>query len=142
MFLSLIFSTFVIQQSAVGYEFKLNFGFFNRGFQLRFFNTDSMEKKYSDEAVFCVKYLHDRGYLSEDKLDELTSLLDDFKVDFKLIKVNKDYYTELDTKLRELWPSGNKEGKFPWRDSVENLRIRLKDFGNLVVLNSILLKTC
>lgn len=90
-----------------------------------------MEKKYSDEAVFCVKYLHDRGYLSEDKLDELTSLIDDFKVDFKLIKVNKDYYTELATKLRELWPSGNKDGKYSWRDSVDNLRIRLKSLWEL-----------
>ena len=84
------------------------------------------KNKYSDEALFCTKYLRDNGYLSEEKLDEITALLDDFKIDFKLIKVCRDYYVGLAEKLRELWPTGNKDGKYPWRDSVDNIAQRLK----------------
>ena len=85
-------------------------------------NTD----KYSDEAVFCVKYLAERGYLSMDKLTEIAMLLDDFDVDFNLVRVKKDFYTELAEALRKLWPPGEKDGKWPWRDSVPNLAKRLE----------------
>lgn len=83
-------------------------------------------KKHTKEAIFCAKYLKENGYLSGDKLDELSALIDDLDVDFNLVRIRKDYYTELAEKLRELWPSGNKDGKYPWRDSVKNLAYRLK----------------
>ena len=83
-------------------------------------------EKYEDEAVFCVKYLNERGYLQQEKLDELTALLVDFGVDFRFVKVRKNFYTECAERLRELWPSGNKDDKYPWRDSVDNIAKRLK----------------
>lgn len=85
-----------------------------------------MAEKYSEESLFCVKYLNERGYLAQDKLEEMAALLDDFKVDFKLVKIHKDFFTDLAAQLRELWPKGNKDGLYPWRDSVENLSRRLK----------------
>lgn len=39
---------------------------------------------------------------------------------------SKNFYTELATKLRDLWPVGEKDGKWPWRDSVGNLSKRLQ----------------
>ncbi len=82
--------------------------------------------KYPDEAIFCVKYLAEQGYLSEDKLTEIASLLDDFDVDFNLVRVQKDgYFDQLAKGLRNIWPAGEKDGKYPWRDSVENIKKRL-----------------
>lgn len=37
-----------------------------------------------------------------------------------------DFYETLAKKLRELWPAGEKDGKYPWRDSVKNLKLRLE----------------
>ena len=82
--------------------------------------------KYSDESLFCAKYLQEKGYLSEGDLNEMSALLDDLKVDFELVKVEKNFYVELAERLRELWPTGNKDNKYPWRDSVENISQRLK----------------
>ncbi|MBQ3871344.1 MAG: hypothetical protein II780_01430, partial [Clostridia bacterium] len=49
-------------------------------------------------------YLNERGYLQQEKLDELTALLVDFGADFRLVKVRKNFYTECAERLRELWP--------------------------------------
>lgn len=38
---------------------------------------------------------------------------------------NKDFLTELATKLRLLWPPGEKDGKYPWRESVSATTERL-----------------
>lgn len=49
--------------------------------------------------------------------------------DFTLVPVprsRKDFFTELAEKMRELWPAGEKDGKWPWRDSVPNLSRRLQ----------------
>lgn len=40
--------------------------------------------------------------------------------------VSSDFFGDLATKLRELWPPGDKGGKYPWRDSVSNLVPRLR----------------
>ena len=47
---------------------------------------------------------------------------------FELVKIPKkiDFFDELAAKLRELWPAGEKDGKYPWRDSVPNLSKRLR----------------
>lgn len=52
-----------------------------------------------------------QGYL--DALDEMT-------------KAPPNFYEQLAIKLRELWPTGEKDGKYPWRESVSNLTKRLE----------------
>lgn len=38
----------------------------------------------------------------------------------------KSFFEELAERLREMWPPGEKDGKYPWRDSVGNLARRLE----------------
>lgn len=38
----------------------------------------------------------------------------------------KDFFVQVSEGLRNLWPSGNKDGKWPWRDSVTNIAKRLE----------------
>ena len=40
-------------------------------------------------------------------------------------KTNPQFFIELAEGMRELWPPGEKDGKWPWRDSVGNLSRRL-----------------
>lgn len=39
---------------------------------------------------------------------------------------SSDFYDELAEKLRSLWPAGDKDGKWPWRESVPVLSKRLR----------------
>lgn len=83
-------------------------------------------RTYSDECKFCARYLLDNGVQSSN-FDEVVALLSDLDPDFELVKIEKsDFFTDLAQKLRELWPSGEKDGKWPWRDSVQNIAKRLK----------------
>lgn len=100
------------------------------------------KKKYSDEAIFCAKYLNDRGFLAEDKLEEITALIDDLDVDFQFIKVDLNFYVRLAKALRELWPTGEKDGKYPWRESVANLSRRLETLWAARNLPEIPIDTC
>lgn len=84
---------------------------------------------YSQEVKFCVKYLLDHGIdsLSFPKVvGELSP--EDKKFDFVPVddKNRKAFFDELAAKLREMWPPGEKSGKYPWRDSVPNLSRRLQ----------------
>ena len=38
----------------------------------------------------------------------------------------QEYFDSIAKGLRDLWPAGEKDGKYPWRDSVGNLSKRLK----------------
>lgn len=79
----------------------------------------------SKEVLFCAKYLSERGYNSQD-FDELVQQSRTLKVDYNLVKKEPStFFTELAEKLRDLWPAGEKDGMYPWRDSVPNLRKRL-----------------
>ena len=89
-----------------------------------------MSKKvnFSPEVKFCVRYLINHGVNSVNFMHVQLTLNDD-DMDFKLVQVTdgeKDFFTELAEKMRELWPPGEKDGKYPWRDSVGNLSRRLK----------------
>ena len=101
-----------------------------------------MAKKYPDEAVFCAKYLKERGFLSGENLEEITALIDDLDVEFKFVKVKLGFYTELAKALRELWPAGEKDGKYPWRDSVMNLSRRLESLWVARNLGEYPIETC
>lgn len=84
--------------------------------------------KYPPEVKFCVRYLLNHG-INVTNLIQVQQSLSSDDADFKLVPVSqdeKDFFTELAEKMRELWPPGEKDGKYPWRDSVSNLSRRLK----------------
>lgn len=101
-----------------------------------------MAKKYSDEAIFCAKYLNERGFLSQENLDEITGLFDDFDAEFKFVRIQTGYFTQLAKALRELWPAGEKDGKYPWRDSVSNLARRLETLWAARNMQEVPIETC
>lgn len=81
--------------------------------------------RYPDDVLFCAKYLKDRGLLSKEILDSMNESLDGFTVTYELTKVDKGFLPELASKLRELWPPGEKDNKYSWRDSEKNIVKRL-----------------
>lgn len=80
---------------------------------------------FTEESLFCMKYLLDHGWF-EDQRAEIESITEHLETDFTLVEVKSSFFTELASKLRELWPPGEKDGKYPWRDSVSNLAKRLQ----------------
>lgn len=82
----------------------------------------------TSEIRFCVRYLLEHG-INVRNFHEIASTLPSIELDdkFELVKISKanNFFDELAEKLRELWPPGEKDGKYPWRDSVANLSKRL-----------------
>jgi hypothetical protein len=65
--------------------------------------------------------------------DQLASFLGSFADELGAISVEKQkernqvgYWKSIAKKLREIWPPGEKDGKYPWRDSVDNIAKRLQ----------------
>ena len=82
-----------------------------------------MSRYYPDSVRFCVKYLQERGFLGE--VNEIAKTLGDFNKEFILAEVKSDFFLELANALRELWPQGEKDGKYPWRCNPSELSKRL-----------------
>ena len=57
-------------------------------------------------------------------------------------KIDSMYFVTLAEGLRELWPAGEKDGKWPWRDSVSNLTRRLQNLWDVRELEQYPLDTC
>ena len=57
-------------------------------------------------------------------------------------KIDSMYFVTLAEGLRELWPAGEKDGKWPWRDSVSNLTRRLQNLWDIRELDEYPLETC
>jgi len=96
------------------------------------------------EVKFCVRYLVSRG-INAFNFRQAQLALGDNDPDFELVKVTDveyDFFEELATKLRELWPPGEKDGKWPWRDSVSNLSRRLKTLWKDRQLKDISIDDC
>ena len=64
------------------------------------------------------------SYSRTGRIEEMLEWLDSHTFEAK--EGDDEFFTELAKKLRELWPAGNKAGKFPWRESVNIITIRLK----------------
>lgn len=80
------------------------------------------------DVRFCVKYLLDHG-INALNFDDAVSTISVSDPAYELVQVKvevKSFFDELAEKLRELWPPGDKDGKYAWRDSVPNLSKRLK----------------
>jgi len=58
------------------------------------------------------------------------------------LETSEDFYTKLATELRKLWPTGEKDNKWPWKDSVKNLSERLETLWSLRDLKDYSLETC
>lgn len=84
---------------------------------------------FTPEVKYCVRYLLEKGVDSINFTDVAKELKDD-DARFELVKTGetckKSFFEELAAALRELWPPGEKDGKYPWRDSVSNLTRRLE----------------
>ena len=81
--------------------------------------------KYTEEQLFCAKYLFECGFTGDD-IEAMREQAYTLNTQFVLTKVQTDFYRELAEKLRNIWPPGEKDGKWPWRDSVDNLAKRLE----------------
>lgn len=86
-----------------------------------------MKDTYTPEEKFCVRYLLDHG-INATNFTKVVLTLKNTDVRYDLVKSSTDvsFFEELAGKLRELWPAGEKDGKYPWRDSVGNLSRRLE----------------
>lgn len=99
--------------------------------------------RYSDECKFCARYLRDHGVAEGENFDELVALITELDPDYKLIRVEKeDFFKILATKLRDLWPAGDKDGKWAWRDSIGNLTRRLQLLWQMRELKNYTLDDC
>lgn len=85
----------------------------------------SIKMTVTDEVRFCVKYLKDQG-IGLKEIAELYKDIHKFRKNYRLVEVKADFFNELAEGLRELWPPGNKSGKYPWRDSKETIAARLQ----------------
>lgn len=85
--------------------------------------TFHLMKKYNDEIIFCARYLKDRGVTPKD-YEKIERSCEPPK--YELVKIDRDFYVDLAKELRKLWPPGDKDGKWPWRDSVSNLAQRIR----------------
>ena len=97
----------------------------------------------TQESLFCLKYLYQSGYFPKEEAPRIQALISRLKNDYQLVKVEDDgFFKELAEKLRELWPPGEKDGKFAWRDSVPNLIKRLKVAWSLFGLENYNVEDC
>ena len=80
-----------------------------------------------EKIEFCVRYLLNNGVDAE-RFTQISSTLSEVpRFTFTLTKdQDHSFFTKVAMGLRELWPPGNKEGKWPWRESISVLTDRLK----------------
>lgn len=101
---------------------------------------------YTPEIKFCVKYLLDNGVNSITFIDVVNELSSkDKKFEFVEIKPVSDmnaFFNELAEKLREMWPPGEKDGRWPWRDSVSNLSRRLQHLWKIREMKDYTIDEC
>lgn len=100
-------------------------------------------KKMTGEVMFCVKYLKEHG-VNASNFEKTVKLLNVYEVpEFNLVRrEGHTYFTKLALGLRNLWPPGEKDGKYPWRDSVTNLTERLKLLWKIRQLREYPIETC
>ena len=99
--------------------------------------------KYPDEVVFCVKYLIEKGYCTSKTISDIEAQAKNFNKSYSFVRrMPENFFTELAESLRKLWPAGEKEGKWPWRDSVANLTIRLETLWTVRGLGDYSLEDC
>ena len=79
-----------------------------------------------DKINFCIRYLSSNGIDASTFESIKDSLSSRPIVEFALVRQDSSFFEEVAKGLRELWPAGNKEGKWAWRSPVSELTERLK----------------
>ena len=98
--------------------------------------------KYSNESIFCAKYLNDLGYLTPEHIARLVEQSSNLEKSYKIVEAPKDFWHDLAAALRPLWPAGDKDGKWAWRDSVGDLARRLELLWRVRNLGEYSIDTC
>ena len=99
------------------------------------------------EILFCIKYLKDHG-VNAQNLWEYDTAIERFDTsNFTIVKlrdapISEQFFEDLAKGLRSLWPPGDKDNKYPWRDSVKNLKMRLQALWEERRLNNYTLDEC
>jgi hypothetical protein len=94
-----------------------------------------------EQDLFCLNYLLNHGWFLDNK-DEVERITKNLSSDFTIVRLEHSFFTELAEKLRALWPPGEKDGKYPWRDSVQNITKRLETLWTLRNLNGVTIDQC
>lgn len=63
-------------------------------------------------------------------------------VDLVHTKISDEYFYKIAKALRPMWPAGDKSERYPWRDSVENLKKRLKTLWDIRRMKEYPLEDC
>ena len=84
-----------------------------------------MVKTYSQEVAFCAAYLGSKG-ITPDEYAVLAKCKEEFPLEIVHKKAGDAFFEELADRLRELWPPGEKSGKWPWRGSQKDIAKRLE----------------
>lgn len=77
-----------------------------------------------EKLQFCAHYLSTHG-ITADRYKGMVDKLPGDIPPYRITKMNPEYFTVLAEKLKEMWPAGNKDGKYPWRGSTDMLVQRL-----------------
>lgn len=80
---------------------------------------------YSEETLYCAKYLAQKGIGPKEFADVLDSV-NLLKNNYVLVLDQQSFYMELAKKLIELWPKGSKNGSYSWRSTPEEIAKRLE----------------
>lgn len=89
-------------------------------------------RKPTDECLFCVKYLFEHGYNGED-VEKMRQEATNLNTLFTLVRFEDNYWEKVAEGLREIWPTGEKDGKYPWRDSKKNIAKRLQLMWQILI---------
>lgn len=84
-----------------------------------------MLRKINNTIEFCIRVLRDND-ISPEEYTHLVKTLPDSDEEYILVKREPTLYIQIAKALIKLWPSGMKDGKWPWRDSVDNIAARLE----------------
>lgn len=98
--------------------------------------------KYTNEDLYCAKYLLDRGLLTTTLTPDFIEQASKFTGTYTLTELPDDYWHKLAAALRPLWPAGSKDGKYEWRGSVESLASRLQTLWRIRKLKDYSIDTC
>lgn len=85
------------------------------------------QPRITPEIQFCLQVLKDNNINNGMLFEKYLSKIKSSKQQFRLVPVSTDdFFVELASKMRELWPTGKKDGKYDWRESADELAKRLK----------------
>lgn len=84
-----------------------------------------MDKKNEAQIKFCVRYLLQHG-VDIRNFSEVAASLQPTDPIFSFVLQDDSFFVDTVTKMRELWPHGEKDGKYPWRGPVNKLAERME----------------